>query len=508
LRHAAKNRIDKIATKEALLVVHAHSTSFMLSTGTPEERISIFAIVRDKFELIAIGCIFLAVLALDLNAALRGAGQGQDFYAHRRLTAQVASDPLTWFSQARRRVDPPLYYFISAAVLRLAGPDHWLVALSVVNVLSNVSALLVLYFISRLLLHSGLLRICVLCFVGFLPAFVIPSVVIAADAPCQLLCLLMVYFVALAVLRKISLRLGLTGCITAAVLCVGCKFISVALILAFLATLILAVLSKQLRLRQAIFGAACFLAATIPLQLFLLLQSPEGVAISFVGNEASRKLHLKKLQLRSVLFFRSGDLQLLDVPAHWPMTQNPKTRSPSFWNFNRYSYPALLCLGTFTDLQNLFQSKTGLDREPKEPYKGGALVGKRSKLNQKLMKISMRIGVPIFICILFSLPIFCLHSLIRLFRQRSVRDFVWLSAFLIGAAWLCFMVCLIPLTLGAYLGGYYLTRLVVPSLMIFSLLFFAGLDRSAVFRQRYVASTLLGLVIAQSLLHFTFLWMR
>jgi 4-amino-4-deoxy-L-arabinose transferase-like glycosyltransferase len=480
----------------------------MPSADASEERVNIFGIVRVKFELIAISCIFIAVLALDLNAAFHGGGQGQDFYAHRRLTAQVVSDPLTWFSQSRRRVDPPLYYFISAAVLRLAGPDNWLVALSVVNVFFNVSALLVLYFISRLLLQSVLLRICVLCFVGFLPAFVIPSVVIAADAPCQLLCLLMVYFIGLAVLRKISLRFGLIGCITAAVLCVVCKFISVALIAAFLATLLLAVLSKQLRLRQAILGAALFLTATVPLELFLLLQSPEGVAISFAGTEASRQLHLKKLQLRSVLFFRSGDLQLLDAPSHWPMTQNPKTSSPSFWNFNRYSYPALLCLGTFTDVQNLFQSKTGLDREPKEPYKGGALVGKRSKLNQRLMKISMRIGVPIFICILFSLPIFCLDSLIRLFRQRSARDLIWLSAFLIGAAWLSFMVCLIPLTLGAYLGGYYLNRLVVPSLMICSLLFFAGLDRSPVFRQRYVASTLLCLVIAQSLLHFTFLWMR
>jgi len=480
----------------------------MLNTATPKERVEIFAAVRDKFELIATACIFLAVLALDLNAALRGGGQGQDFYAHRRLTAQVAADPLTWFSQARRRVDPPLYYFVSAAVLHLAGPDHWLVALSVVNVLFNVSALLVFYLISRLLLQSGLLRICVLCFGGFLPAFVIPSVVIATDALCQLLCLLMVYFVALAVLRKISLRSGLIGCIAVTVFGILCKFISVALILAFLTTLVLALLSKQLRLRPAILGATWFLAATIPLQLFLLLQSPEGVAISFAGTQASRQLRLKKLQLRSVLFFRSGDLQLLDVPAHWPMTQNPKTHSPSFWNFNRYSYPALLCLGTFTDVQNLFQSKTGLDREPKEPYKGGALVGKRSKLNQKLMKISMRIGVPIFICILFSLPIFCLHSLIRLFRQGSARDFIWLSAFLFGAAWLCFMVCLIPLTLGAYIGGYYLTRLVVPSLMIFSLLFFAGLDRFALFRQRYVASALLCLVIAQSLLHFAFLWMR
>jgi hypothetical protein len=468
---------------------------------------NLFVLVRQKFELIAVGCIFCAVLVLELNAALHGGGQGQDFYTHRRLTTEAASAPFAWFSHASRRVDPPLYYFVSAAVWRLAGADHWLVVMSVVNVLFNTSALVVLYLISRLLLRAGLLRICVVGFVGFLPAFIIPSVVISADAICQLLCLLTAYFLGLTVLRKISWWVGLCGCIATAVLCIGCKFIGIALVPAFVATLILAVLGKQFSLRQGILAAVLFLAATVPLASFLLLQSPEGVAISFAGTEASRQLHFKKLQLRSVLFFRSGDLQLLDAPSHWPMTQNPKTRSPSFWNFNRYSYPALLCLGTFTDVQDLFQSKAGLDREPKEIYKGGALVGKRSKLNQRLMKISMRIGVPLFLCILFSLPIFCLHSLIRFFGQGSPSDLVWLSTFLIGAAWLCFMVCLIPLTLGAYLGGYYLTRLVVPALMIFSLLFFAGLDRFPVFRKPLIASSLLCLVMAQTLLHFMFLWM-
>lgn len=78
----------------------------------------------------------------------------------------------------------------------------------------------------------------------------------------------------------------------------------------------------------------------------------------------------------------------------------------------------------------------------------------------------------------------------------------------LGGAWLSFIFCLLPLVISAYLNGYYLSRLVVPSILILVLLFFAGLDRFAFFRQRFVASTLLCLVIAQSLLHFMFLWMH
>ena len=99
-------------------------------------------------EIIVVIGILLAT-GLDLNAVFHGGVEGQDFYEHRSLAARTGRDPLKWVLQGRRRMDTPIYYLFSAAVMRAAGPEHWLVAIGIVNVLQNIAALATLYLISR-----------------------------------------------------------------------------------------------------------------------------------------------------------------------------------------------------------------------------------------------------------------------------------------------------------------------------------------------------------------------
>jgi hypothetical protein len=466
------------------------------------------SIARNRLEIIVVIGILVAVLTLELDAVFHGGVQGQDFYQHRYLAAEAAKDPLKWVLQGRRRMDPPIYYLVSAAVMRAAGPEHWLVAIGIINVLQNIAALATLYLVSRLLIGNGLLRIAAICLTAFLPAFVITSVVFSCDPPCQLPPLIMVYFGILGIQRKVGLRTALLVGTLAAAFCIGCKFIALSLIPAFVAATILAVSSRHLSFREAAIGLVVFCGVTIPLQLFFLLQSPSSTAEPIVGNAKIRAMNPPKLQIRSVLFFRQGDWQLLNAPSHWTLALNPKTKPPSFQNRNSYSYPALLCLGTFTDVLDFFQSKAGLSSEPPESYLGGALVGKRSELNQHLMEISVRTGAVIFLAVIVSLPLFLINSLIRTLRLRSQRDLLWAGTFFIAAAWLGFIVSVMPFVFGAYTAGYWLPRLIVPAIMLFVLLFFSGLDRFSFFRRRFVASTLLCLIVAQSLLHSAFLWMR
>jgi len=465
------------------------------------------SIARDRLEIIVVIGILVAVLTLDLNAVFHGGVQGQDFYQHRSLAAEAGRDPLKWVLQGRRRMDPPIYYLVSGGVMRAVGPAHWLVAIGIVNILQNIAALATLYLISRLLIGNSLLRIAAICLTAFLPAFVITSVVFSCDPACQLPPLIIVYFGILAIQRKIGLWKALFVCTLAAVFCIGCKFIGLTLIAGFVMAIILAVLSRHFSFKEGLTALVFFCGITIPLQLFFLLQSPTSAAEPFVGKTRVRAANLPKLQIRSVLFFRQGDWQLLNAPSHWTLALNPKTNPPSFQNRNSYSYPALLCLGIFTDVLDFFQSKAGLNSEPPEPYLGGALVGKRSALNQKMMEISIRTGSVLFLAMMVSLPLFFINCLIRTLRRRSQYDLLWAGTFFIATAWLGFIVSLMPFVVGAYTAGYWLPRLVIPAIMLFVLLFFSGLDRYAFFRHRIVASMLLCLIVAQSFLHFTFLWM-
>ena len=120
-----------------------------------------------------------------------------------------------------------------------------------------------------------------------------------------------------------------------------------------------------------------------------------------------------------MLFFKSADIELMNAPSHWHLALSEDL--PSFAHEYRYSYPALLCLGTFTDVLDFFQDKTGLNHEPPETDVGGALVGNRSPSHQRLMEIALRGGVFWFAAALLSIPLFVVRSSIDVLKRRS-RD--------------------------------------------------------------------------------------
>jgi hypothetical protein len=255
---------------------------------------------------------------------------------------------------------------------------------------------------------------------------------------------------------------------------------------------------------EAVTAGATFLAICLPLQMFFAFAISAEVHDAFITGSSKGSTRLK---VRNVFFLRPNDLQLLEVPSHWEMALNPKTRPPSLQDPNKYSYPALLCLATFTDILDFFQSKAGMNREPKEDYKGGALVGNRSSLNNSLMKVSVRAGTLSFCLAACLLPILCIDSLRRFLRDRSLPHLIWLVVFLPAASWISFIACLLPLVDGAYYGGYYLSRLVLPSILAGVLLIFGGIDRWAFFRKWLPSSVLLCIVLSLSLAHCAFLWM-
>jgi len=443
--------------------------------------------------------VFVVFLALELNAIFKGGAQGQDYYYHRQLTLEMAQHPFS--PSPGRHLDPPLYYGVAAVVLRLFGLANWhgwTRAMGVVNVMFNLCALFFLYANARLMISNRFLRLGLLCFVAFLPAFAITSAVICTDALTPVWILVGLYFVGRAIYRDKGLGLAFIACTIAAALSILSKFTAICLVPAFVLSVVLFVWCRLISFRRAIISSVIFLVITGGIELLLLAQHGESLGSNFTAPH-------KRLPVRSVLFFRSGDVDLLAAPSHWRLALSPKSDPPSFSLKSRYSYPALVCLGTFTDILDFFQDKAGLKQEPTEPYLGGALKGKRSLFHQQMMEVALKGGFVWFIAILFSLPVFVMTALVKLFRYKSKTDLFYIVLFLVGAAWLGFIASLLPLVVGAYGAGYWLPRLITPSIVLFLLLFFAGLDRIRL--PGSIASCIFGLAIAQSVIHIQFLWM-
>ena len=447
-----------------------------------------------SLEVLAIAIVLMIFVLLELNAVFKGGAQGQDFYYHRALTNEFYQHPFNLSPGVH--VDPPLYYGIGALVLSWSGPAGWARAMGVVNVVFNVFALLLLYANATLMIRDRRLRLGLLCLVAFLPAFTITSAVVCPDALTPIWILAALYSVGRMLYRQGGTTSTLIVCTAMAALSVLTKFTAITLIPVFFVGIALFVWCKIISFRQAIVSSLIFFGLAGGLALFLLGQYRNSVTstISAVG---------KGLPLRNVLFLRSADVELLKAPSHWHLALS--NDPPSFAHHYRYSYPGLLCLGTFTDVLDFFQDKTGLNQEPTEGYLGGALVGKRSEFHQRLMEIALKGGALWFAAMLLSIPIFTTVSLINVIRRRSRNDLFYIVLALTGSAWLGFMVTILPRVPSAYYAGFWLPRLVTPTIVLFLLLFFAGLDQIRLFR--LASGFILGLVIVQSAMHLQFLWM-
>jgi hypothetical protein len=205
-----------------------------------------------------------------------------------------------------------------------------------------------------------------------------------------------------------------------------------------------------------------------------------------------------EMNVRSVLFFRAADYKVLDAPRYNRPSRNPPA-IPGHQQFelgthNKYSYIALLHLGVFTDLLNVYQY------DPRDDY-----FGPRSRPAQKLMALAVKTAVPFTLCALVAVPWVLVSSGYRVILRRDGGALPALIILTVSLAFWLIIVVFLPFT-GALGGGYWLPRLIVPALFGFFLVTFAFLSQTAVGRTQLGRRVCLGYVIFQSVLGLSFLW--
>lgn len=440
----------------------------------------------------AVGAILLVYLAVQANNLRHNVFIGQDNYFHFQSTRQMLAHPGQWFRMDF--TDRPLLYWVGAVCLRLthATNSFWLPAGVFVG-LSTV-ALGLLHDSMRSFLRSPALRVGALAGVAFLPVTVITCVVYAADTAAMLPFVLAGWSLIRSAEAPDLRRAAGYALAAGAALCLGnlAKFTFIVLPAAVLFIIAVGWRRGRFSGRRALIVAG--LAAVLPAGFSARIYALNQVQTAGISQTAFVWPGTGELTWRELLVPKRTDRRIFAAPIYWQhRTVEGKMDFPLL-EHHGYTYPALLHLAIFTDVLNFgihgYDLNQVLRPEPQQTMARWAVA------------IGLLFSVPA-VAVVLGFWAWTLWSLIRPGSGPSAGPLVW-GVF--ATAWYLPLVLTLPFVIGAYDFGYWLPRLVLPSIWGFALLLFAAIDRLAQGGRQWIAAAVTGLVLVQAAIHILSVW--
>jgi len=418
-------------------------------------------------------------LALSVLAAFRGGYTGPDCYTH--FARLVGQSPIFDFGTT----SPPIYYLLGRVLFSLLGnADAFPIILSIVQATTNTLALWWFFVYTERRFSSHLIHFGLVLFLAFLPVRIIHASTLGTDSTTIPLFVLLLflfdrflseeYFT----LKNASfLGLGLA-------LAVWTKYSFMALIPAIF--LLVAWLWAERRWKLEQFLAICAVSLILPSALAL----HSFWASSRVHGYNTEKHWLTKgeapdMDSGDLFSIKAKDIELFRAPEYF----RSEIRAP-----HRHSYLGLVHLGVFTDSMNLFQlPPAGKDlREVWVPDDKTRL-----PLKIPVMQASMILGMLWTILALIGAPWRLVCAFRGLLSEGLEREDV---VTILGVAFFLLMFLPIPFVSRGALFGYWTPRLILPSLLFFSLAAFLFIDRKIARGSKRIAGIFFILVLVQSLI--------
>ena len=435
------------------------------------------------FWLAALSVSFL----LSAFAAFRGGYVGPDYWTH--LPRLMEWPRIFDFSTT----SPPTYYLLGHWLYLLIGSSNaFPITLSILQAAINALAMWWFFLYSEPRFKSPLLHLALVFFLAFLPVRIIHATTIGTD------CTTVPAFVLVLFLFNKFLADETSTPKNAALLGMGLalgvwsKYSFMALLPAVFA--IFVCLWKQRRWKIRRFATICILGLVLPAGLTL----HSFWASAQVHGYNTEKHWLQSgaepdMNYKDLFLVKASDVQLFSAPEYFG---SPEHRAPQFFQYDirvahRHSYLGLLHLGIFTDTMNLFQVLTVPqhiesvlipDQKIRRPWKTPVMVA------------SMSLGILWTLCALIATPWALFRAVKNLGKDELERED---AATLLGTAFFLLMFLPIPFIYAGTLFGYWTPRLILPSLLSFSLVAFLFIDQRIVRRSNKVAFAVLFLVIAQ-----------
>jgi hypothetical protein len=411
---------------------------------------------------------FLAgVLAASLMQGLIGIAKygycGQDFAYHYKL--------LVTFPQgfSYEFTNPPGIYFLGYLVRRFLSDAFVLEATAFILLVGNVLALWLLHFVLKRIIGFTPLRCAALLIAAFVPFRVVHSIVYSADAVTVPLFVL-VAWLAIRLFEKgecASCLWAMIGGLMTMAVFFKYTFVGMLPALALIAVHQFLHGGVSGRARRAVAAAAVLSLAVPGLAVWMQLELSRKAG-GYTMEKQWLPPHLpREMTLRDMLLLKSRDVELLKAPQYF---------QDAVYETHRHSYPGLVHLAMFTDLLNYFQRPPEFRAHLVEHQKDSGQPIPRRPIASALSPLAVVASLPLSAAALAGTILASFGSARRLLTNGGAP----LAVAVLTSLALGFYA---PIILnirdmwGAYQAGYWLPRLVMPSLVTFLMLGFVLADR-------------------------------
>jgi hypothetical protein len=391
------------------------------------------------------------------------------------------------------RTNPPLYHLLCAAVKGIVGLHLYLPAIGIMNILFGFAGVCCAYGVIRYLIASPLLRVAAIIFVLFLPFAMIHAQVIATDALATPLFWVLLWLVVRFRPQASRLAFGFSAVLICGVIIVSLlvKLTFVSCIAALLLWILMLWWTKQIsKSRLAVLLLVVFLAPAIFSYVQVRHFRAENGNIWGIQPMSLKRLWKAEMNLRSLLWVRNKDIQFFNAP---PCNLISDHKYPLLEN-NNHSFSALLHLGMFTDILNIYQP------DPYDFYFGSRTVRSNSR-----MRIAARTGLPASVVTLIGVIVLLRRFMRSVVSQRNPQDLAALTVMLFSLAWLSCLAVMLPFIPNSYSAGFWDPRLFAPALLGFFIIAFVFLERCRRQSSRFRVAVLVYAIV-QSVIHVSFLW--
>lgn len=460
-------------------------------------------------ERIVIAVIFIAYLVLQANAIIHGNYAGQDYARHKLNILSSSKSPLEALTAPLTYAiftTPTLYHFIVARIYNILPDCNKWQVIAFFNLATNSLALIIYYLICRRFIASLLLRLGNFIFVAFLPVAVITAVVIGSDS-IMTLCSVSIVYILIRIAEKSELKQPVTleALALCIVLCLSfmCKFPYVLSLFGVSITFLILYYLKLLR--GSSFWKSAALAIIIPSLVFIVLYTSYlQYQTTFYRDKAIYHVTKNKMNYRSLVFFRSNDVHLLSAPYFHEVFAIDGALAPYLHLDNYFSYPALLHLGIFTDVLNMYEPIRYRSDDPrvKDEYYSRVRTGE----NKLKMIAAVVIALPFsFFAVIASARVLLLQF-IMILKRKVPPDKAVLILLLVTLPIFMGVMTALPKTNYTYGQGFWLPRLLMPQLIVFFTMLFYWFDKLRMRLPAYVPAIVFAITLLQAMLNWSFLF--